>query len=227
MDDAEAAYYRAVEDHFAALRGTVFIFTPKDFALLRGWFREGVPLGAVIAGIDEAFERRRGEGADPVSSLSYCRHAVTRHARRLAAAHVGGPADAPPLDVTRALSELRTLVAAAAERWPGGYTATLSQPGNLSAQFLSYQDRSADPGVSFQEPTAMTQGQAEIMVRYHEGQHYRRDTNQAAASDRKVIYAYTTVQYRTDPATGERYIRGGRTVVKTAADAKPEIDARA
>jgi hypothetical protein len=91
----------------------------------------------------------------------------------------------------------------------------------------TYQDRSADPGVSFQEPTPMTQGQAEIMVRYHEGQHYRRDTNQAAASDRKVIYAYTTVQYRTDPATGERYIRGGRTVVKTADDAKPSIDARA
>ncbi len=65
-DDAEIAYYRAVEDHFAALRGTPFLFSPKDFALLRRWWREGVPLAAVLAGIAEAWERRREREEDPV-----------------------------------------------------------------------------------------------------------------------------------------------------------------
>ena len=39
-DEEELAYYRAVEDHFAALRGTPFLFSPKDFVLLR---KCGVP----------------------------------------------------------------------------------------------------------------------------------------------------------------------------------------
>jgi len=56
----ELAYYRAVEDLFARLRGTQFIFSPKDFALLRRWWGEQVPLAAVAAGIAEVFERRQG-----------------------------------------------------------------------------------------------------------------------------------------------------------------------
>ena len=50
---------------------------------------------AVVAGIGEVGERRRERQAEPVASLSYCRHAVARHAKRLpgAAAGTGG---APP-----------------------------------------------------------------------------------------------------------------------------------
>ena len=73
----------------------------------------------------------------------------------------------------------------------------------------------------------MTSGQAEVLVRFHEGQHYRRDTEKAIAEGQKVVYAYTAVEYRTDPDTGERFIKGGRTVVKTVADVKPTIDEKA
>jgi len=102
----ELAYYRAVEDLFARLRGTQFIFSPKDFALLRRWWGEQVPLAAVAAGIAEVFERRQREGGDPVSSLAYCRHAVTRHARRLVAAAAGAGREAPRFDVGEALARL-------------------------------------------------------------------------------------------------------------------------
>ncbi len=61
-DEAEIAYYRAVEDHFAALRGTPFLFSPKDFALLRRWWREGVPLAAVLAGIGGGLGATAGAG---------------------------------------------------------------------------------------------------------------------------------------------------------------------
>ncbi len=90
VDEKELAYYRAVEDHFAALRGVPHLLSPADFQLLRTWWRRGVPLGAVLAGIGEVFARRaeRGE-TDPVVSLAYCRHAVERHAARLAEARVG------------------------------------------------------------------------------------------------------------------------------------------
>ncbi len=116
-DEDELAYFRAVEDQFAALRGTPFLFSPKDFALLRSWRDGGVPLAAVLAGIGEVWERRRERGDDPVSSLAYCRHAVARHARRLATAHAGAPGADAPVDVPGALRRLAAAVASAAEGW--------------------------------------------------------------------------------------------------------------
>lgn len=116
-EDDEIAYYRTVEDHFAALRGTPFLFSPKDFALLREWWLEGVPLAAVLAGIGEAWERRRERGDDPISSLGYCRHAVRRHARRLVAARVGAPGLAPGFDVAEAIARIAAQVVEVAARW--------------------------------------------------------------------------------------------------------------
>ncbi len=117
MSDEESAYYRVAEDHFAALRGTPFLLSPKDFALLRKWWREDVPLAAVVAGIGEAFERRREREEDPISSLAYCRHAVARHAKRLAAARAGTEGAPEPLDIRVALARLGAAVGAAAEAW--------------------------------------------------------------------------------------------------------------
>jgi len=116
-DEDELAYFRAVEDQFAALRGTPFLFSPKDFALLRSWRDGGVPLAAVLAGIGEVWERRRERGGDPVSSLAYCRHAVARHARGLATARAGAPEPGTTVDVPATLRRLAAEVAAAAERW--------------------------------------------------------------------------------------------------------------
>src|SRR5512136_692095 len=116
-DEAELAYYRAVEDHFAALRGTPFLFSPKDFALLQRWWRDGAPLAAVLAGIGEAWERRRERDSDPISSLSYCRHAVARQVKRLAAARVGAAGGAADLDVAAAVRWLALQVNGAADAW--------------------------------------------------------------------------------------------------------------
>lgn len=94
-DEAELAYYRAVEDLFAALRGVPHTLSPRDFHLLRSWWREGVPLAAVRTAVTEVFARRRERGeAGPVLSLAYCRHAVREHLKRLAAMRVGAPAAA-------------------------------------------------------------------------------------------------------------------------------------
>jgi len=89
-EDPELSYYRSVEDLFASLRGTPHILSPRDFQLLRSWWRDEVPLAAVATGLTEVFARNREhENADPVVSLSYCRHAVKRHAKRIAEMHIG------------------------------------------------------------------------------------------------------------------------------------------
>ncbi len=94
--EEELVYYREIEDFFAAMRGVPHILSPKDFHLLRGWWRDGVPLAAVIAGISEVFASRRDSGdQDPPVSLAYCRHAVHRHSVRLADMHVGESPVAP------------------------------------------------------------------------------------------------------------------------------------
>ena len=117
-EDREIAYYRAIEDLFATLRGVPHILSPKDFHLLRQWWRDEVPLAAVRAGITEVFAKRRERGEpDPVVSLSYCRHAVKAHARRIAEMHVGASDEdgrQPELDTEDALRSLESQLSAAA-----------------------------------------------------------------------------------------------------------------
>ncbi len=73
----DRAYYEAAEAAFIRRRGTPFLLSPPDFALLKEWRAHGVPIEAVEAGIDEAFSRREERGAvGRVNSLSYCRDAV-------------------------------------------------------------------------------------------------------------------------------------------------------
>jgi hypothetical protein len=110
----EIAYYRSVEDLFSSLRGVPHVLSPRDFQLLRRWWREGVPFSAVAAGLNEVFARQRErEDADPVVSLGYCRHAVKRHAKRIAEMHVGRIGDErPPVsegeDLQRIVGDLTT-----------------------------------------------------------------------------------------------------------------------
>jgi len=118
-DDLEIAYYRTVEDLFATLRGVPHVLSPKDFHLLRQWWRDEIPIAAVRAGITEVFAKRRERGEpDPVVSLSYCRHAVKTHARRIAEMHVGASDEGvrqPEFDAEDALRSLESELNAAAE----------------------------------------------------------------------------------------------------------------
>lgn len=70
-------YFLEIESHFAAKRGTPFILSAKDWALMKKWFDDGIPLSVVIEAIDSVFDRNEASGRRKViSSLSYCRHAV-------------------------------------------------------------------------------------------------------------------------------------------------------
>src|SRR5690348_5929460 len=70
-------YFLEIEGHFASRRGTPFILSGKDWALMQRWREEGIPLPIVIEAIDSVFEKNETSGRRKViSSLSYCRHAV-------------------------------------------------------------------------------------------------------------------------------------------------------
>jgi len=71
------SYYLEIEAHFSVRRNTPFILSAKDWALMKKWRQEGIPLPVVIEAIDSVFEKNETSGRRKViSSLSYCRHAV-------------------------------------------------------------------------------------------------------------------------------------------------------
>lgn len=82
-------YFTEIEEHFQRARGTsLFLLSPLDWALIENWKSSGVPLEAVLRGIDEAFEkwRSRKSKVRRVNSLAYCAQAVLESAQRLSGA---------------------------------------------------------------------------------------------------------------------------------------------
>jgi hypothetical protein len=84
-------YFIEIEEHFRCARGTPFFrLSPSDWALIEAWKNGGIPLRAVLRGIDVAFEkwRRRPVQAriEMVNSLAYCSQAITVEAQALASA---------------------------------------------------------------------------------------------------------------------------------------------
>jgi len=108
--EEDRAYYGAAEAAFIARRGTPFLLSPKDFALLKEWRALGIPIEAVEAGLDDAFTRRAERGAaGRVNSLSYCRDAILSAWERRAETSVGrgtGRDGGEPSDVAGTLAVL-------------------------------------------------------------------------------------------------------------------------
>ena len=88
--EADREFYAAAEAAFIRRRGTPFLLSPKDFALLKEWRALGVPIEAIEQGIDDAFSRREERGATArINSLGYCRDAVLAAWERRAETAVG------------------------------------------------------------------------------------------------------------------------------------------
>lgn len=80
-------YFTEIEEHFQKARGTsLFLLSPLDWALIETWKNGGVPLEAVLRGIDAAFDKWRSkkQRGRQVNSLAYCSQAVTEEAERMA-----------------------------------------------------------------------------------------------------------------------------------------------
>ena len=106
--EADRQYYAAAEAAFIRRRGTPFLLSAGDFALVKEWHALGVPIEAVEQGIDDAFSRREERGATGrINSLSYCRDAVLLAWERRAQTAVGrGAAGAAEPDAAAALESL-------------------------------------------------------------------------------------------------------------------------
>jgi hypothetical protein len=90
-------YFTEIEEHFQRRRGTALLLSTLDWALIETWKEAGIPLEAVLRGIDDAFEHRAQRPSPrKVNSLAYCAQAVLTAAEDMKEAAVGvaptGPA---------------------------------------------------------------------------------------------------------------------------------------
>jgi glycine/D-amino acid oxidase-like deaminating enzyme len=92
-------YFSEIEERFLFRRGGGLLLSTLDWALIETWKDAGIPLEAVLRGIDEAFDRydQRPAKTKKVNSLAYCSQLVLAAAEDMKEAAVGaGSESAPP-----------------------------------------------------------------------------------------------------------------------------------
>ena len=87
-------YFTEIEEHFQRRRGGILLLSTLDWALIETWKDAGIPLEAVLRGIDEAFDNYdKRPTPRKVNSLAYCSQAVLSVAEDMKEAAVGTPAE--------------------------------------------------------------------------------------------------------------------------------------
>jgi hypothetical protein len=108
------AYVEAIEAHLRARRGLDHPLSPREFALARGWHVEGVPLAAVLVGIDRAFD-----SGSQVTSLSYCRRWIDDLASGAARVRAGSATTSETVSIPELGERLTALLERLVELRPG------------------------------------------------------------------------------------------------------------
>jgi hypothetical protein len=86
-------YFTEIEEHFQRRRGSLLLLSTLDWALIETWRDAGVPLAAVLRGIDAAFEkyevRKSRARVRRVNGLAYCTQEVMSAVEEMKEASVG------------------------------------------------------------------------------------------------------------------------------------------
>jgi hypothetical protein len=87
-------YFTEIEEHFQRRRGSILLLSTLDWALIDTWREAGVPLAAVLRGIDAAFDkyeaRQTRARMRKVNGLAWCAQAVMEAIEAMQEAAVGG-----------------------------------------------------------------------------------------------------------------------------------------
>ena len=90
-------YFTEIEEQFQRRRGGGLLLSTLDWALIETWKDAGIPLEAVLRGIDGAFERyAKRPTPRKVNSLAYCAQEVLAAAEEMKEAAVGAPTGEKP-----------------------------------------------------------------------------------------------------------------------------------
>ena len=86
-------YFTEIEERFQQRRGALLLLSTLDWALIETWREAGIPLDAVLRGIDAAFdkyeERQKRGRMRRVNGLAWCAQAVMEASEELKEASTG------------------------------------------------------------------------------------------------------------------------------------------
>ena len=88
-------YFSEIEERFSQRRGSILLLNTLDWALIETWREAGIPLEAVLRGIDAAFDKydtraHKARGRlRKVNGLAWCAQAVMQSAEELVEASTG------------------------------------------------------------------------------------------------------------------------------------------
>lgn len=86
-------YFTEIEERFQQRRGSLLLLSTLDWALIETWREAGVPLDAVLRGIDAAFDkyetRQKRARMRRINGLAWCAQAVMDAAEELREAAAG------------------------------------------------------------------------------------------------------------------------------------------
>ena len=84
-------YFTEIEQQYQRRRGTIVPLSTLDWTLIETWKDAGIPLEAVLRGVDMAFDRydQRASKTKKVNSLAYCAQEVLASAEDMKEAAVG------------------------------------------------------------------------------------------------------------------------------------------
>jgi len=90
-------YFTEIEEHFQQRRGTLLLMNTLDWALMETWKEAGIPLEAVLRGIDVTFDKweQRPSKTRKVNGLGFCAQEVLAAAEEMKAAAAGSASAAP------------------------------------------------------------------------------------------------------------------------------------
>jgi hypothetical protein len=90
-------YFTEIEERFLRRRGGGLLLSTLDWALIETWKDAGIPLEAVLRGIDNAFDNydQRPSKTKKVNSLAYCSQLVLAAAEDMKEAAVGSAIESP------------------------------------------------------------------------------------------------------------------------------------
>jgi hypothetical protein len=95
-------YFTKIEERFSRRRGSLLLLSTLDWALIESWREAGVPLEAVLRGIDAAFDRYetrsvRAKGRlRKVNGLAWCAQSVMTAAEEMVEASTGAAPQKQP-----------------------------------------------------------------------------------------------------------------------------------
>jgi len=125
-------YFTEIEEHFQSRFGGALLLSTVDWALIEVWKDAGIPLEAVLRGIDVTFDhyQRRPSKTRKVNSLGFCAQEVLSAAEEMKEAAVGSARAELQRNAAFQPTEIATFLRRAAEQLEA---AKLPEKSGLSA----------------------------------------------------------------------------------------------